>query len=147
MSDERNGFDPTPSAGTVLPPSEAPKQPVDDWFASFVSAAGTSPQRDEAIDHVELERQELEAALQTARKRVEVARQELSAKDAEMRSVLRREVTAAKERLDEMELRHADQLQSVREAGRADAERIIAEARSEVSRIRRGASSGVSDVG
>jgi vacuolar-type H+-ATPase subunit H len=64
-----------------------------------------------------------------------------------MRSVLRREVTAAKERLDEMERLHADQVQSVREAGRADAERIIAEARSEVSRIRRGASSGVSDVG
>jgi vacuolar-type H+-ATPase subunit H len=146
MSDERNGFDLTPAAG-IVPPSEAPKQPVDDWFASFVSTAGTSPQRDEAIDPVELERQELEAALQASRQRVEVARQELSAKDAEMRSVLRREVTAAKERLDEMERLHADQLQSVREAGRADAERIIAEARSEVSRIRRGASSGVSDVG
>jgi hypothetical protein len=147
MSDERDGFDLTPAAGTALPLSEAPKQPVDDWFASFVSTAGTSPQRDEAIDPVELERQELEAALQASRQRVEVARQELSARDAEMRSVLRREVTAAKERLDEMERLHADQLQSVREAGRADAERIIAEARSEVSRIRRGASSGVSDVG
>ena len=147
MSDERNGFDLTPAAGTVLPPSEVPKQPVDDWFASFVSTAGTSPQRDEAIDPVELERQELEAALQAAKERTDGARQQLSAKDAEMRSVLRREVTAAKERLDEMERLHADQVQSVREAGRADAERIIAEARSEVSRIRRGASSGVSDVG
>jgi F0F1-type ATP synthase membrane subunit b/b' len=60
---------------------------------------------------------------------------------------LRTEVAASRYRLEELDRQMETDIQNVREAGRAEAERIIADARRDVARLRSGAPGEGGDVG
>lgn len=138
MSDFQTAADDAPDAE---PTSTDAVKRLGDWLVTLKQPAEDEP---ELVDD---ERARLERELEAAQQRMGAARERLAARDAEMRAALRAEVVVAQERLDELERRHTDDLRSVREAGRAEAERIIAEARTEVSRIRNNSTAGAADVG
>jgi hypothetical protein len=124
---------------------------LDDIVGSTESSPDWLPELDErsntVYDEAELERARLDAELHAAKARTAAARHRAADRSAQVRDVLRREVHASQERLAELERQHEAALLSVREAGRAEAERIIAEARDEVARLRSGVGSEVVDVG
>lgn len=100
-----------------------------------------------AHDGLALESTRLEAEIQSAKARAAAARHRAADRTAELRARLRTEVAISQHRLDELDRVHDDELRTVREAGRAEAERIIADARLEVARIRRGLPQEGGDVG
>jgi hypothetical protein len=102
---------------------------------------------DVIYDDLALESARLEAEIQAAKARAAAARHRAVDRTAEVRSRLRAEVAASQRRLDELDRRLEVEIDSVREAGRAEAERIIADARREVARIRSGAPGEGGDVG
>lgn len=136
--------------------SSADETPIEGYrFDEVVGSSGSAPEwlpeldgsSDTVYDEAELERARLDAALQAAKARTAAARHRAADRSAQVRDVLRREVHASQERLAELERQHEADVLSVREAGRAEAERIIAEARDEVARLRSGVGSEVVDVG
>lgn len=87
-------------------------------------------------DAGELERARLEAEILAAKARTAAAQHRLADRTAEVRAALRAEVAKVQQELAELERLHLADVESVREAGRNEAGRLIAEARAEVARRR-----------
>jgi len=123
------------------PSLDHPSMGLGEWLPDLGS-------NDEVIyDDLALESARLEAEIQAAKARAAAARHRAVDRTAEVRSRLRTEVAASQYRLDELDRQMEADIQSVREAGRAEAERIIADARRDVARIRSSAPGEGGDVG
>ena len=88
---------------------------------------------DATLDDYELEHQRLEAEIAAAKARAAVARHRAALRDAQVREALRGELEASQERLALMEREHETAVAAVLADAKAEAARILAGAREQLS--------------
>lgn len=93
-------------------------------------------------DEVDKDRLRLEGEIAIAQQRTAAAWHRAADADVEMREVLKAEIAASRERLEEMEREYEVSIATIREDSQAEVARIMADARHQVARLRASRSNG-----